>query len=362
MLIEICEDIVIAAEKNKKSAISVLEKISFAYKYGKHIIYAKYPLLIRIIKIQSLSKAVRNLYSELKSKNTFLGSIYNAVNLKTKITYSALSHREQDLIIINPDEHDSFEFYEETHLLVENLIDSRFFNFCIEFYKRQKSIKCETLFYPLQGGGDPIDKVYDLEVHIKQHFCIAITDSDKSYPNANVGQTASKILRVDKKTTPFNCFIYVMSELREIENLIPFNIIKLNTNYKHADIIENNINFNFSYFDFKDGLKIAKLYNRNNFNYWESNICSSNSQFIQKFQDIEDSINCFDKTEYEDYWAKENIINGFGNNLLECCLDHYSQNFKTITTTELTVEQLKEWMSIGKVLFEWSCSTSRNYV
>ena len=33
MLIEICEDIVIAAEKNKKSAISALEKISFAYKY-----------------------------------------------------------------------------------------------------------------------------------------------------------------------------------------------------------------------------------------------------------------------------------------------------------------------------------------
>ena len=43
MLIEICEDIVIAAEKNKKSAISVLEKISFAYKYGNHIIYVKYP-------------------------------------------------------------------------------------------------------------------------------------------------------------------------------------------------------------------------------------------------------------------------------------------------------------------------------
>ena len=104
MLIEICEDIVLAAEKNKKSAISVLEKISFAYKYGKHIIYVKYPLLIRITKIQNLSKAVRNLYSELKSKNTFLGSIYDAVNLKTKITYSDLSHREQDLIIINPDE------------------------------------------------------------------------------------------------------------------------------------------------------------------------------------------------------------------------------------------------------------------
>lgn len=90
MLIEICEDIVIAAEKNKKSAISVLEKISFAYKYGKHIIYAKYPLLIRIIKIQRLSKSVRNLYSELKSKNTFLGSIYNAVNLKTNVSSTKL--------------------------------------------------------------------------------------------------------------------------------------------------------------------------------------------------------------------------------------------------------------------------------
>ena len=93
---------------------------------------------------------------------------------------------------------------------LDNLDNQKSFelaDFCIEFYKRQKSIKCETLFYPLQGGGDPIDKVYDLEVHIKQHFCIAITDSDKLYPNASVGQTASKILRVDRKTTPFNCFI-----------------------------------------------------------------------------------------------------------------------------------------------------------
>jgi hypothetical protein len=362
MLIEICEDIVIAAEKNKKSAISVLEKISFAYKYGKHIIYVKYPLLIRIIKIQNLSKGVRKLYSELKSKNTFLGSIYNAVNFKTMITYSVSSHREQNLIIINPDEHNCFEFYEETHLLVENLIDSSFFNFCIEFYKRQRSIKCETLFYPLQGGGDPIDKVYDLEVRIKQHFCIAITDSDKLYPNANIGQTASKIQKVDRRNSPFNCSIYVMNELREIENLIPFHIIKLNTNYKHADIIENNINFNFSYFDFKEGLKIAKMYNQDSFDYWKSNICPSNPQFIQKFNDIEDSRNCFNKTDFENYWIKENMINGFGKNLLECCLEDFSQHLKIITNSDLTPEQLTEWMSIGKILFEWSCSTSCSYV
>lgn len=153
-----------------------------------------------------------------------------------------------------------------------------------------------------------------------------------------------------------------MNELREIENLIPFHIIKLNTNYKHADIIANNINFNFSYFDFKEGLKIAKMYNQDSFNYWKSNICLSNSQFIQNFDDIEDSRNCFDKIDFENYWTKENIINGFGKNLLECCLGSFSQNLKNVTTSDLTTEQLTEWMSIGKVLFEWSCSTSRSYV
>lgn len=49
------------------------------------------------------------------------------------ITYSVSSHREQNLIIINPDEHNCFEFYEETHLLVENLIDSSFLIFALNF-------------------------------------------------------------------------------------------------------------------------------------------------------------------------------------------------------------------------------------
>lgn len=56
------------------------------------------------------------------------------------------------------------------------------------------------------------------------------------------------------------------------------------------------------------------------------------------------------------------MINGFGKNLLECCLEDFSQHLKIITKLDLTPEQLTEWMSIGKILFEWSCSTSCSYV
>ena len=62
-----------------------------------------------------------------------------------------------------------------------------------------------------------------------------------------------------------------MKDLREIENMIPFNIIKTDSNYKNTEIISKQLHFNFSYFDFKEGIGTTKMFTQDCFNYWNNN-------------------------------------------------------------------------------------------
>ena len=72
------------------------------------------------------------------------------------------------------------------------------------------------------GGGVTIEKVLHGEIKREQHFCLALADSDKKWDgDTNVGDTAQKMLDLMKNENPFNCKLYVMSKVREIENLIP---------------------------------------------------------------------------------------------------------------------------------------------
>jgi len=352
MLIEICEDIIAEVEKGKEDAISTLEKIGLAYKYGKHIVFLKVKLYDRIINSNCVSAYIKNLFRQIKSKNLDIGSIKKSVTFYAQVTFNESTQRQDNCIIINPRNNDSFEFYEETHFLVENLLDEEFYKHCLDYYKRKNNkIKIGYSYYPLLGGGSTITKVYQLEIKLKQHFCLAIVDSDKKCPEGSKGDTAKSLLVADKKK-PFNCKCYVMEKVMEIENLLPTSVVEQSTNKKIPLPKEA-----LSFFDYKKGLCIDdKLLNKELLQHWKEKL--NGTEYYEGLTEIEGETTKtdFEIEKFKEKYKNQKLIEGFGKNVLNHCLENYKDDLENIRDNNLTSEQKYEWTEIGKLFFEWTCA------
>ena len=93
MLIEICEDIIAEVENGKGDAISTLEKIGLAYKYGKHIVFLKVELYDRIINSNYVSEYIKNLFRQIRSKNYLIGEIIKSVTFFAQVTFKESTQR-----------------------------------------------------------------------------------------------------------------------------------------------------------------------------------------------------------------------------------------------------------------------------
>lgn len=349
MLIEICEDVIEQVEKGNENAISTLEKIGLAYKYGKHIVFLKVKLCDRISKCSYVSDYVKNLFQKIKKDNLAKGSIRQSVTFFAQVTFKESTQRRDNCIIINPRNNDSFEFYEETHFLVENLQDEEFYKHCLDYYKRNNNIKIGYSYYPLLGGGSTITQVYQLEIKLKQHFCLAIVDSDKKCPEGSKGDTAKSLLHADKKK-PFNCKCYMMENVMEVENLLPKSVVK---EYKKEI---NRLQFNLSFFDYKKGLCKEKLLNSNLLSYWQEQL--NGTEYYEGLEEIKKDVESLGEDEFKKEYKDKKLIEGFGENVLNHCLKNYKNDLANIRDDNLTSEQKYEWTEIGKLFFEWTCALS----
>lgn len=363
MLIEICEDVVVLAENNDSDSITVLEKIAMAHRYGKHFVYASFPVLIRLCKMQSLNKFTRKIYSDIKKHHASSGTLASAIGFRVKVTIaSPPASASINYIQFNPKLVSGFELYEETHLLAENLLDCSFFEYIVEYYKRSMGINSPVCFYPMQGGGDTIKMVYLNEIQLRQHFCLAIMDSDKKYPQGALGDTCKGLKRIHRQYNPFHCFYYIMENTREVENLIPLSVVKSYNNNSNKQIFRDNIDVDFSFFDMKEGLLSCKIVG-DIYTYWtsqlyvytglnkqlsECNGCVSHSNPRPTENDCEEVCDC------------RRIIEGFGSKLLDNLhrdIDS-KERLKNVEEHHLSDAQKTEWHAIGKLIFEWCCVSS----
>lgn len=361
MLIEIGKDIVEKAEKGDEASLEILQQLAIAYKYGKHLIYIPIPLLIRICSISYLDKNVISIYKIIKGKASELGVLKQAIGYSAIIT--TLDPNNQNQLWVHPARHCAMELYEETHLLVENLLDADFFRYVSKYYQDNHKLgKCPICFFPLQGGGATIKDVYAEEMDLKQHFCLAIMDGDKKYPNDQYGQTSEELKQVHEKEEPLNCDYYRMEKVCEIENLLPLPIVQEYSNNNKKAIFHLNPQLKLSFFDMKKGFMCCNIKDECMYNYWQ-NIFIGHENLRSELEE------CYKKclTEYQYKVSKEtkntctkssNLIDGFGSDLLKDILSDGTSiaKLKKIKGYQLTDDQREEWESIGKLIFEWCCA------
>lgn len=362
MLIEIGEDIVALAEKGDETTLEVLHQLANACKYGKHQVFMSIPLLERICRISHLDKIATSIYRKLKGKASEWGVLKNAVEHSAIVTMKNPNNQKQ--LWIHPTRHPAIELYEETHLLVENLLDLDFFTKCVlKYYQNNHKLsKCPICFFPLQGGGTTIKDVYAREIKLKQHFCLAIVDSDKKYPDDQYGQTSEELKQIHDKEQPFNCFHCRMEKVSEIENLIPVSVVKEYKNNNSKQLFQLYPLLELSFFDMKKGFMCCNIKDEAMYTYWKD-----------RFNDYEDLKNKLEKCHQECLLvhrynvSKETkksccnsscILDGFGSDLLKDLLHDGASisKLKNVKNNQLTENQRDEWEAIGKIIFEWCCA------
>lgn len=376
MLIVVNQDVIEKAINSKdidnKIAINTLNKVLLSVKWRKHIVFA--PDLTEE-DIQKLASNDNITPEELALLNYVRFKRQDSYNLISKLShYVVLSfhthtHSDSHIIHIDPKSYVDFELYEETHLITENIMDSEFYKKAIcNYYFRTNGLRhdCfDTTFYPVQGGGATISEVLNNELKLRQHLCFVIVDSDKKHPDSKTeGDTAKGIRKTIEEfeknngQKPFHIDYYVMSNVREIENLIPFCILKLFSNKKQKDFLEQHSNV-LSFFDMKVGLEYRILYDNdvykgwkkafpNEINWAQINTFKANSTSQKDFEEKTKNL-----SKLVDEWGST-ILNNVLNPKAKKQKDAIYKLFE-IKEKDLTPDQKEEWDNIGKYVFSWCC-------
>lgn len=380
MFIVLCQDIIEKSississnspnSPENRCAVNTLKMILLGIKLRKHIVFAPELSEEDISHLENvLTKDEVRLLMFVHSKRQDSYSLMNKLSIVAYITFEESRINDDHVIVINPRHYTTFELFEETHFIVENILDAQFYSKAVcRYYQRKNNLNtsCYSVaFYPVQGGGATISEVLKYEIELEHHFCLVIGDSDKKCINHRVeGDTAKNIRSVvdefkkGKKYLPID--VYIMSQVREIENLIPICILEIFSNSNQKSFLKKHKN-NLAFFDFKLGMEYRILYNDDVYNGWK-----------MVFPDIIDwklidtyKESSHNQTEFESKLKTQQlpkIVDEWGKSILKNVLNPKKKKQKDlirklyeIKETDLTPFQKDEWDSIGKIIFSWCC-------
>jgi hypothetical protein len=114
---------------------------------------------------------------------------------------------------------------QKPYLLVENLDDAIFYRFVTTELAKDINLATNVVFEPCNGGGNTTGNVYR---HIKdagERLCVCIVDSDRRFPAAGFGDTASKVINSDRDSPSALTESFVLP-VCSIENLVPFEFLR----------------------------------------------------------------------------------------------------------------------------------------
>ena len=384
MFIRIERDILEAAIASPidSRAILVLMEVSIAARRGKHYVFIPQWELYSDRLRSILSGNTFNVLNGLRRQD---GNVLNTnIVRKLIVTDRENPETEENAIIYSPSRNPSFEIFEETHLLCENINEKRFYDKVEAYYRRHfaSTYVYDTRYniLPRNGGGATSVSVLKAETQLANHLILIIADSDYKYcfistndegneikDKGEKGDT-SKELEKQAREHPYKFSdVYVMEECREVENLIPKKFLKdmhPNNDARAKNLLDN---YDMEYLDVKEGLRIVHMFNEKVLEYWEGEL--EDIEFDkQKIVDLKNTYNGSQKSYKEhlkncsDAEKLENIIiDGWGCRILEKTLNRKNNVYNTLTPDNLTTAQRLEWKKIGKLLFEWGLATNPSF-
>lgn len=355
MWIEIEECVVSNISHANHQQIAALESITLSVFYGRHVLFAKRKTL-DWLGSQNISAASKSVCQKIKGNYSDLSSIRNNIGIRLVVVFGdkifnysdGIWRVSIDLIAEYP-----VQFGE---LLAENLNDALIYLLAAEHYKIYSGFKVVVVnLHPVGGGGSQIYPSFVSSEKNKNTFCLAITDTDKDYPDANSNQVSQKCKKLASKRTWIVDHVDVPA--RELENILPFHLLEdaiysdpsAQELHERMRKVKSRVCNDFQpllYCDLKLGTKFSWASGKNQLKskYWKVFIKKRNLEALCCGKECGESCNCY-------------IVDPLCENIAEKFL-RYCDNI----TSQKQYEKVKisdnanEWLTIGKAVFDWGVS------
>jgi len=360
--------------KNFNSAITAVEYLSIAHMEGKHLVTGSRDTLIKIISLgQYLSEKIISLYKKL----LYEVPQYGAVGSRLSVYAIIIGFDENETKSLSGEQttlHIPLRFFNDSskiqpvNFIAENSDDTKLVRHLCRAYAFEKRLhNLKFNFNPVMGGGDQTAKEYKSSQD-KGLFTICVVDSDKNYPDGNIGETARKVKFVNNTSIYSD---YRILDCRELENLIPEKQLYLacsddQTRMRAVNFIkylEQTTNSEKRlYIDFKNGLKLLDIYsllpNSPLRNYWgDARKLISDESHVDNECLLSNKCNekstCLTEGNKRD--CRSIVMHSLGNKICESVV-----NILDLTSPQKLYESLctltkRLWDIIGSFVFSWSC-------
>lgn len=368
----ILTDGIAGIDLSNPAKLSALENLLTAAHYGDHFLLIE-PKIIDLLNDKSGDFSVRSRGVIKKARYIFtqFRGIANSIDTKILVTESnGISKNHDGTWLVNIDYFDITSTCYATHLICENLLDCDLYIKLATAYQlnnrlnRSTQIKSENI----SGGGSSAYCSIEECINSKK-ICLSVLDSDKLYPNAAICSSTNQCVNLIEQAGWIAVCVATIS--REIENLIPRRIIE--NSYKPGDVdlstledfeANDELIESLNYVDFKNGTCLRWVEeklpaNSEAQNYWLGII--QKLVALNAMPDInacvcESMNNCVRKNGTQCSWL---FFPSISEHVLSKTVDYLnnrgSNPHKIVREAKGRTEA--EWEALGKIIFEWCCST-----
>lgn len=356
---------------NSTDKLEALDNLLSSHAKRTNLIYAKDEITTKILSSHSVYGIKTRKYAQdLQRYRRDIGSMKNTVDIQfiADFNQSDINSFFVDRTSVPTKVTCSYKLFIRTDflkgpiLLCENRLDCNFYSLIGSLFIEDNSCITNTsITCDFKSGGGSQTYVEYRNIVNQSNFGLCILDNDKAHQSSGLGSTAAKFKPQNNDVGLYNITESLTLNVREIESLIPINIIQTIINndlnnqvnidaFSRFQELEAQDPVNFrTYFDHKDGITLKKAWFIDNkySPFWQSffqeNIINQQLCYTNK--------NCINTPESTTCNNCVKIF-GFGSNLLT-----HSLKYKTQFKTALLPNELKElYHLIGKKVFTWGCS------
>lgn len=308
---------------------------------------------------------VLTFFTEKITDHDALSTLRDIINKYSFINYTSIKRRikvipqdniheliqDGDYKIINL----SINYFQDSKMIQPTIIlgedtqDTDFYYIISKFICKKYNYNLNLCYDSDNGGGSSISDRYKRFQNKNERFCLAFVDTDKHFPEDDEGGTLKEL----RNTANLNNHMcqYMVIDVQEIENLVPFNYIADIPALSQDDLNAiNYIQINnpelLRFYDLKKGIKkktICLHPNVEKFKEYARQVCISNPNII----------------DFEEYYIAKNDDDLVYNQLCRIL------KFTIGALTEMKKEpvlldfQEEEWLRIGNEFFFWACARSQ---
>lgn len=212
MVLELTDELLTYNPSDEQLVVDCISNLLLGYYESNHVLMAS-SLFCDYFKTLIKEDRAKRALQHLSNNNAYLPNVLWTMKVRLNPDKDVSKHEISLLFFCKTSS------VQPSILLCENLNDATFYkNLCAHYYYQNAHVMDGYL-----GGGDT---TYTLHKALKGRNRLALTilDSDSKYPGCDIGGTAKKVRKADRR--PVSHVMHYIIKVHEIENLIPFPFIE----------------------------------------------------------------------------------------------------------------------------------------